>query len=85
MTATPTSTTSPASSTLGAKLRSLAGWADQVDAARLLLSAYGLGRTAKYTFTRTCPCALSRTPTAARHRGHGSHRDHRVRHGRRSV
>jgi len=36
MTTTPASTTSTAWSTLTARLRSLAGWADQVDAARLL-------------------------------------------------
>ena len=36
MTTTPASTTSPVSSTLGARLRSFTGWADQVGAARLL-------------------------------------------------
>src|SRR5438552_2802588 len=36
MTTTPASTTSPVWSTLGARLRSFTGWADQVDAARLL-------------------------------------------------
>jgi len=36
MTTTPASTTSHVSSTLGVRIRSLAGWADQVHAARLL-------------------------------------------------
>ena len=36
MTTTPASTTSHVSSTLGVRIRSLAGWADQIDTAQLL-------------------------------------------------
>src|SRR5262245_51315830 len=66
MTATPTSTTSPAAATLGARLRSIAGWAEQVDAARLLQATAATVATAVAVFSMV-NAAISLYSFAVRH------------------